>query len=233
MLTVGELVDAYNAAQLVEIPTPADGSAMPSTVSEPVEIPPLSCTSNAATECYDAHWLCTDGEASAAYPSDAAVQPSSKSPSPHTLTSRPCSRTTVTTPPDAAPTLLANQCPDSTNPSQTSPKQCAIEVGVAVNRPENEKPLVAITLLNEHDEQVIEPINVEMGIGETQSTGGLGPDVAWTLKANPLPQEWPVDLDFTYDVESWNWLGCEFMSQSNLGRDTILESRRCEFPCHG
>lgn len=139
----------------------------------------------------------------------------------------------MTTVPDARPTLLANKCPDSSNPPSTSSKQCSIEVGVAVNRQENEKPLIAISLLNEKDEEVINTINVEMSIDETKSSGGLGPEVFWTLKANPLEYEWPVDLDFTYDVEKWNWLGCEFMSQSNLGRDTIFESRRCSVPCHG
>lgn len=108
-----------------------------------------------------------------------------------------------------------------------------MEIGIAVDRPENDEPLIGPTLRNEHDERVTDPINVEMAVDETESTSGLGPDMAWTLKANPLAQEWPVDLDIRYNVESWNWLGCEFMTQSDLGRDTSFENRGRSFPCHG
>ena len=79
-MTVGELVEAYNAGQLVEVPAPVDGSAVPSPVSEPLQLPPLACSSNAATDCYDAHWLCKDGDLSVAYPADEAIQSTSKHP---------------------------------------------------------------------------------------------------------------------------------------------------------
>lgn len=232
-MTSAEIFDIYNAAQLVELPAPTEGSTAVEVVSDPPELPPLSCTLNDAQACYDAHWLCSDGALSVAYPLDAPVESSSecRSSSPYFLF--PTNSNIVTAPPDAAPTLLANQCPDSSNPSTDSGKTCAVGVGIAVNRPENDLPLIALTLMNENDDEVGETINIEMGINQEEKTGGLGPDVFWKLKPNSVPEEWPVDLDFRYDVESWNWLGCEFISQSNLGQDTIFESRRCEFPCHG
>lgn len=115
--------------------------------------------------------------------------------------------------------------------SSTSVGECSAEVAIAINRAGKDKPLVAVSMFNEKLERVGEVWNGEMTIGETKSTGGLGPELVWKMKTGV--DGFPFGLDFTYDVESWDWHGCEFMSTTELGRGESMESRRCAFPCHG
>ena len=129
------------------------------------------------------------------------------------------------------PQVVYRDGPTTNSGNDADTGECSVEVGVAINRPENEKPLVTTILYNENHENE-NSWSAEMDVDESQSIGGLGPDVAWTLKSNTA-SDFPFDLDFTYDIESWNWLGCELMSDSDLGQGVTLESRKCLFPCHG
>ena len=129
------------------------------------------------------------------------------------------------------PRRLYRDGPEIESSSSEEPGKCHVGVGFAINRVENNKQLVTMTLsTNEKDN--VNSWSGEMSAGESKSVGGLGPVISWTLKENTA-STFPFDLDMKYDVESWNWLGCEFMSDSDLGRGVKLQSRMCTFPCHG
>lgn len=109
------------------------------------------------------------------------------------------------------------------------PRDCRAEIGIAINRPESEKPLVTMVLYYKEAEKM--SWNGELGVDQTQNTGGLGPTLDTTLKSTS--GDFPYDLDVGYDVDSWKWSECEFMSDSNLGQGVTMQSRKCTFQCRG
>lgn len=136
---------------------------------------------------------------------------------------------TVTTQIAETTTVVTPTC-TPTNPPSGDTKDCRAEIGVVINRVENDKPLVTETLYFKDEEK--NQWQSEMDVGAMQSLGGLGPLLNTTLLRNTA-SDFPFDLAMDYGTQSWNWLGCEFMSDSNLGQGTTMQSRKCPFICEG
>lgn len=110
-------------------------------------------------------------------------------------------------------------------------RKCRIEAGVVDKPVDSDKPYLTMVFYNENWDQVGTWAK-NLGVGEkSEGIGGLGPLVSATMQ-DSTAEGWPFDVTFEYDDQRFQFLGdCSLMSESNLGQNQYMMSRRCEFDC--